>query len=268
MIESDRGVITDDVLDERYAETYAQANTRPTQAAMEGFGISCQAFLGGLVPEDREARVLDIGCGWGHFVLYLLEQGYANVRGIDVSPSQIDVAKDYLGDRVQLVGSSEEFLAAHPAEFDLVVMLDVFEHIPKTHAVNLLRVIRGSLAEGGTLLLKVPNMDYPLAVGNRYYDFTHELGYTRESLHQVLTDAGFSAVTVTGMRRSIDFRRDGLVRSGRRALRRVVQAAALLPFRFLSFAMEGRPHAVMTISLLGTGRKDECAREARCPSTP
>lgn len=38
-----------------------------------------------LLPMDKEAKILDVGCGIGHFLNFLKEEGYGNTLGIDIS---------------------------------------------------------------------------------------------------------------------------------------------------------------------------------------
>jgi 2-polyprenyl-3-methyl-5-hydroxy-6-metoxy-1,4-benzoquinol methylase len=45
-----------------------------------------------LVPDLRDKRVLDAGCGPGTNIDWLLEQGTAQVTGVDASPRMIEIA--------------------------------------------------------------------------------------------------------------------------------------------------------------------------------
>lgn len=38
-----------------------------------------------ILPDDKEAKIIDIACGAGHFLYFLQSQGYANASGIDLS---------------------------------------------------------------------------------------------------------------------------------------------------------------------------------------
>ncbi len=74
--------------------------------------------------------ILDLGCGEG-FTLRELTRAKirAQLVGIDASASAIAVAREALGDSVDLrVGDARE-LAAHGERFDMVMMLEVLEHI-------------------------------------------------------------------------------------------------------------------------------------------
>jgi hypothetical protein len=69
------------------------------------------------------------------------------------------------------------------------------EHVPKSDTVELLAACRRALMPGGVLLLEVPNMGDPFnGVYSRYADFTHEVGFTEESLRYVLDLGGFGII--------------------------------------------------------------------------
>lgn len=49
--------------------------------------------------EDANARMIDLGCGNGHLLLELSNEGYKNLHGIDYSESAITLAKSVAKDR-------------------------------------------------------------------------------------------------------------------------------------------------------------------------
>jgi SAM-dependent methyltransferase len=87
----------------------------------------------GLKPSDR---VLDYGCGGGHFVAYLRERGYT-VSGFDEYSSQF-------GDRSVL-----------DQRYDCIVSQDVIEHVPSPHA--LLDEFTRLTVPGALIALGTPN---------------------------------------------------------------------------------------------------------------
>jgi len=42
------------------------------------------------LPEDKKAKIIDLGCGNGGFVYWLQQIGYQNAEGIDISAEQIE----------------------------------------------------------------------------------------------------------------------------------------------------------------------------------
>ncbi|HET6721785.1 MAG TPA: class I SAM-dependent methyltransferase, partial [Chitinophagaceae bacterium] len=152
-----------------------------------------QKFL----PSNRDARILDAGCGLGHFLFFAEQSGYKNVTGIDVSIELIALCKGRGYNAV--VTDISSFLAAHKNAFDVIIFNDVIEHLTKDEIINLLDLMNASLTNDGCLLIKTPNMANPFtAASGRYIDFTHEIGFTEASLKEILVVTRFANVRVIG----------------------------------------------------------------------
>lgn len=152
-----------------------------------------------LLPADKNVAVLDIGCGMGFALLALRDMGIKNVMGIDRDPAQVQKCRrrDL---SVCLEKDAGAFLAEHPQEFDVVLMLDVLEHVPVNDQIDLVRAVHTGLKSMGRLILTVPNANSLLAARWRYIDFTHHSSFTEKSLHFVLKNAGFDRTQIVGYR--------------------------------------------------------------------
>ena len=101
------------------------------------------------------ARVLDIGCGWGSLALYLAEHHGARVTGITLSPGQHEVARRRavergLSDRVDF--RLQDYRDTD-GRFDAVVSVGMFEHVGRPQYPRFFQAVRDRLALGGTALL-------------------------------------------------------------------------------------------------------------------
>ncbi len=149
-------------------------------------------YLRGWLPEDATTPVLEVGCGSGWFLSALKQRGYRRVTGIDLSPSQVALARQ-LGHEVHEIGAVE-YLADHSAEFGLIIVLDVFEHLSRQQAWELLEQARSALQPGGRLVIQTPNGDSPW-VGNVFFgDPTHLHCYAPLLLEKLLASARFEQV--------------------------------------------------------------------------
>jgi len=160
----------------------------------------CESYrnlLGAHLPQPQGKSLLDIGCGMGFALRTMREYGFDHVQGIDVSPEQIDACKR-LGEPGELVEDACEYLSSCHREFDVVLLLDVLEHVPTSGQIELMRAVAAVLAPGGRAILTVPNASSPLASRQRYIDFTHYSAFTEYSLRFVLVNAGFSRIEVPG----------------------------------------------------------------------
>ncbi|RKY04108.1 hypothetical protein DRP77_04725 [Candidatus Poribacteria bacterium] len=142
------------------------------------------------LPQNRSAPILDVGCGPGDFLLFLQDLGYTDVRGIDLSEEQVEIARRRGARKVE-VAEAIEYLRGHKGEFELIAALDLLEHFPKERVLNFLEAAREALKEGGKLILTVPNMSSPFGTRIGFGDFTHESAFTPSSLSQVMRAAGF-----------------------------------------------------------------------------
>jgi 2-polyprenyl-3-methyl-5-hydroxy-6-metoxy-1,4-benzoquinol methylase len=147
------------------------------------------------LPPEKNARIIDLGCGMGHFLNFLEVGGYKNYLGVDISEENIEFCKKN-GFNVEL-GNIFDFLKKSPDNYDVIIMNDIIEHLEKSEILNVLEIIFKKLNPGGRLIIKTPNASNPImASSSRYYDFTHELLFTEESLSQVLKISGFNQVNI------------------------------------------------------------------------
>lgn len=47
-----------------------------------------------LLPDFKDRRVLDLGCGYGWHCIYAMEHGASSVAGVDISHKMLEVAKE------------------------------------------------------------------------------------------------------------------------------------------------------------------------------
>jgi len=149
-----------------------------------------------LLPPDRQAQILDFGCGRGEFIEVLLNLGYTNVKGLEVSKEMFQYCKSILPGKVVLSQDGLSYLRANQERFDLIVMMDVLEHFEKAQVIEVLEIARASLRPKGRLLLQVPNGDAPFCNVHRYRDLTHEQCFSARSISQALLAAGFSRAEI------------------------------------------------------------------------
>lgn len=77
---------------------------------------------------DPRAEIFDIGCGTGLTCVYLADNGYANLDGIDLSPDMVRVAAQRGIYRELLVGDVNAALERDDASYDGVVSSGTFTH--------------------------------------------------------------------------------------------------------------------------------------------
>ena len=99
-------------------------------------------------------KILDVGCGYGHFLGLLRTLGAApsDLHGVDLLPERIELARARHPDLDFVIGNGEELPYPHGA-FDLVLLFSVLTSIldPRVQA-NLAAEARRMLRPGGAIL--------------------------------------------------------------------------------------------------------------------
>jgi cyclopropane fatty-acyl-phospholipid synthase-like methyltransferase len=145
-------------------------------------------------PADRNARILELGCGHGALIHFARQMGYANIEGVDGSSAQVAAARRLGIGGIREGQLMEALAAAADASYDAVILFDVLEHLTRDEVIDAIDAIARVLKKGGRLILHVPNGASPFGTLMIYSDFTHEVAFTPESLTQLFLASGWTRV--------------------------------------------------------------------------
>lgn len=180
---------------DKYCHTTFNAVNKLDQEELENTAIGYDRVYGKLLPTHKAAKIIDIGCGAGHFLFYLQKKGYKNYVGIDISSDQVEFVKANITEKVK-VADVFDFLKGVKEEYDVIIGNDFIEHIRKERLIEIVDLIYAALKPNGMVILKTPNMSAPFASISRYGDITHEIGFVDRSLVQLLKIANFQKVEI------------------------------------------------------------------------
>jgi 2-polyprenyl-3-methyl-5-hydroxy-6-metoxy-1,4-benzoquinol methylase len=147
-----------------------------------------------LLPKDKFAKILDIGCGNGSFVYFLTESGYKLTSGIDISLQQIESGNS-LGIKGISCADLHSFLKDKSLAYDCIIARDVLEHLTKQEIFDTLTSIHSALRPGGNFIMQSPNGQGIFYTSVFYGDFTHEIAFTESSFKQICRSTGFENIT-------------------------------------------------------------------------
>jgi 2-polyprenyl-3-methyl-5-hydroxy-6-metoxy-1,4-benzoquinol methylase len=151
---------------------------------------------------QRAARVLDLGCGDGATLELLKAKGLAEWScGVDIHADALGKAKLRGVDKVIEANLDSLTLPFGPDSLDLILCLDVLEHLVDPWAV--LRRVVTCLKPGGAVVASIPNVQNlrvigPLMIGRWQYrdcgilDQGHLRFFTRSAAIELLRDAGLT----------------------------------------------------------------------------
>jgi 2-polyprenyl-3-methyl-5-hydroxy-6-metoxy-1,4-benzoquinol methylase len=125
----------------------------------DGFNVKLVKLLKKL--SNSGGSLLDLGAGTGKFLSVARDRGY-HVMGVEPIKEACRTAHEKYG--IAIVPSTlEDYLAATNEQFDVITLLNVFEHLPDP--LEVLRMIHRRLNNGGLCVLVVPNTDFTLLLG-------------------------------------------------------------------------------------------------------
>lgn len=179
---------------------YDSSNAQHTEAYLWGHIIKVCAELG-------VHRIVDIGCGNGALCRELARRGY-QVVGCEPSADGVRVAQSSSPELVfHQVAVDDDPAVVGNENFDVAIATEVIEHLVRPRSLPLFA--KQLLRPGGYLIISTPYHGYlknlSLALSNNWdthltalWDGGHIKFWSRQTLSQLLNEAGFRVVRFIG----------------------------------------------------------------------
>ena len=113
------------------------------------------AYTASLLPMEKEARVLDLGCGTGlELEEYFRLNPEADVTGIDLSEAMLKALQEKLPDRkIRLILGSYFDVPFGEGAYDAAVSVESLHHFPAEQKEALYRKLHATLRDNGRFVL-------------------------------------------------------------------------------------------------------------------
>ena len=134
---------------------YSCAYFEHPEQSLDDAQFAKKRHIAGKLLVTPDARVLDIGSGWGGMGLYLAEIAGARVTGVTLSEEQLALSQ-VRADEKGLAGRVEFRLQDYrdiAERFDRIVSVGMFEHVGVVHYDVFFRKCADVLADDGVMLL-------------------------------------------------------------------------------------------------------------------
>jgi 2-polyprenyl-3-methyl-5-hydroxy-6-metoxy-1,4-benzoquinol methylase len=125
--------------------------------------------------QDKEYRILDVGCGYGRKISLLQQTGY-KVLGVDINSQLIEI-NQHQGLNCVTV---EDFVHTNESQFDIILMSHIIEHFSPSDLKDFMDGYLDRLKSGGYLIIATP-----LFTNYFYDDFDHVKPYSPLSIMMV-----------------------------------------------------------------------------------
>lgn len=155
------------------------------QNRLTGRHKKCMDFCGNL----KDKTILDIGCSFGWFEKFALEQGCKEIIGIEPKERDFYHAKKEAPEAIYKEGSVLD-IPFVDNYFDLIVMFDVIEHLPKNTEEKAFKEIKRVLGKNGDLIISAPNFNLFSNFFDPVWYFGHR-HYSKTKLAKLLENQGF-----------------------------------------------------------------------------
>jgi len=142
-----------------------------------------------LFPDDKASRILDVGCGYGKNLIALQEAGFTDLKGVDISPDQVEYARTEMHLSCVEEADGLAWLTGNTQPFDCILLVDILEHLSTDDLFRLAELLSKNLTPGGRVIVQVPNDFAPLNPAQAG-DLTHQRAFTTQSLRQFFVSAG------------------------------------------------------------------------------
>lgn len=184
-------VITEDQLYAIHSSTYSSESINENIRKRRSYMIG---LIKKYFPENKDAKVLELGCGYGPLLIVASEVGYKDLVGVEKNKSYSRLKLNE-GKFQYIEADIISFLHQHQKNrYDMVCMMDVIEHFSIDDAAVIMRRIRIMLNDGGKLLMQLPNAMSPFFGSVQYGDITHKQAYTLKSITQLMLACGYENV--------------------------------------------------------------------------
>lgn len=171
--------------------------------------------LESMLPDFKDKRVLDLGCGFGWHCQYAIEHGAKAVTGVDISERMISRAKEKTDDKIDYIQTPIEDISFDEDSYDVVISSLAFHYIESFERI--LERVSECLIKGGDFIFSV---EHPIftAYGSQdwYYDENGNIlhfpvdNYFFESKR----NASFLGESVTKYHKTITTYINGLLNAG------------------------------------------------------
>lgn len=151
------------------------------------YDLNYRPFL----PSDRNAAILDIGCGEGDLVRYLCGLGYTNITAVDIDAELIERLQDVPHVKTIVDCANGDFIRALKGQYDLIVAKQMIYYLERTQAPVFVKEIRKKLAADGQFIVEIFNGSMLSSRLTEAKDPGILTAYTEHSIARLLSWNGF-----------------------------------------------------------------------------
>jgi len=146
-----------------------------------------------LSKDIKNKKVLDIGCGYGWFEIYLVKRGVKKAVGLDNQKETVEIAKRYSNNKnVKFIVGDASKLPFRDSSFDTIVCWETLEHIKKESELSFFQQVKRVLRKGGYFYLTTPYDNFISKITDPAWVLFDHRHYSFAKLKDLGNKSGFS----------------------------------------------------------------------------
>lgn len=149
------------------------------------------------LPVNKNARILDFGCGTGRLLRFLHGKGYTNLHGADIDTAEWDGLKA-VTQSLTKIDDTFAFLRSVAGMYDFVIAKDVIYYFDRKTVQDIVGLLRSALVPGGSIYFEIFNGATLTGPYVQYKDLGIQLILTEHSLQHLVAQAGLKLVCIKG----------------------------------------------------------------------
>lgn len=134
----------------------------------------------------QKAKILDVGCGAGEYLIFFKQNGFDNLVGLDPIPEYCQKLKNFY--KISCYNQSLADFTDRNKKFDCVILSHVIEHFVEPNKA--LEAISNLLADDGVLYLRTPDL-YRFKNPFSQFCIPHTFYFSPATLEALLLKHGF-----------------------------------------------------------------------------
>ena len=154
------------------------------------------------MPADRNAAIIDVGCGNGDFVRFAHGLGYRDILALDIDRNALSLISELDGVVKMHAQADARFFNNIDKKFDLIILKQMIYYYDRGSVVSFLEAARDKLSEEGTLIVEIFNGGLLSGRYTEVKDPGIRTSYSELSLERLLVQCGYVVHEIFGFRQS------------------------------------------------------------------
>ncbi|AKB79589.1 Methyltransferase type 12 [Methanosarcina horonobensis HB-1 = JCM 15518] len=136
------------------------------------------------LPLNKSAKIIDLGCGLGHFLYFLKSNNYTNISGIDLLKENVEFCrlKEFKVKQENII----DHVSSSNEKADTFILSNVLEHFSYQEIIYIINSLYKLLNKNGRIIIIVPNCNNIHGLATYFSDITHKSPLTEKSFEDLI----------------------------------------------------------------------------------